>query len=573
MPDWVWRLADLHSEVLAPELGAWPQPLRQLLYNRGLCTAEQVELFLHPESGRPNDPFLLRGMALAVERIQEAVLGGELIGVYGDFDVDGLTAAALLVEVLGSPFLGGQVIPYLPHRVREGYGLNPEAIRRLAGMGVKLLITADCGIGGDREIQLANDLGMQVLVTDHHRVSGSLPPALAVLNPKQADCPYPFKELAGVGVAFKLAEALLAKLWGLEEARRRLEPELDLVALGTVADLAPLIGENRVLVRLGLEQLNRHRRLGLRSLISVAGLDGRSIDSELIAYSLAPRLNAAGRMGDARLSLDLLTSRSESEAVQWAMDLEVMNRERQAATYSAVSSARDELGRLPDLPPAIVLAGDYPAGVVGLVANKLAEEFHRPAFVIERGEFESRGSGRGIVGFDIVRALAESSDLLIRFGGHQQAGGFAFPTSAIDAVRARLEASSLRQLGEVAPERELLLEASLRPGEVGPSVYQQLSTLEPYGVGNPRPLFLASRLQVRDARVVGSNHLKLWVADEGGTSSAIGFGMGTEKYDFARSGARVDCAFTISRNERNGTVGYEMVLKDLRPSAARARAR
>ncbi len=572
MPEWVWRIAEPIVDGLAPDLGGWAHPLRQLLYNRGLRTSEEVEQFLYPEVVGLHDPFLMRGMDSAVERIYLALRHEELIGIYGDFDVDGLTSTALLMEVLESPSLQGHVVSYLPHRIKEGYGLNPDAVRRLAERGVRLLITADCGIGADREVALAAELGMDVIVTDHHQISEGVPPAFAVVNPRQEGCRYPYLELAGVGVAFKLAEGLLSKVWGLEEARRRLEPQLDLVALGTVADLAPLRDENRLLVKLGLQQLNQSNRLGLQALISVAGITGRVIDTDVIAYGLAPRLNAAGRMGDARLSLELLTCRSETEAALMAAQLETANRERQMATTAAINGARDELGRLMELPPAIVLTGDYPAGIMGLVANRLAEEFQRPAFVIERGQTESRGSGRGVAGFDVVRALAQTSDLLSRFGGHAQAGGFALPTSRIDLVKARLEASAQEQLRAVSPQRELLLETNLRLGEVGPTVYQGLTLLEPYGTGNHRPLFLTSRVQVRDARVVGTNHLKLWLVDETGTSSAIGFGMGTKKYDFARPGARVDCAYTVSRNERNGTIGYEMVLKDLRPSAPRHRA-
>lgn len=571
MPEWAWRIAAPIDDGAAPDLEVWPQPLRQLLYNRGLRTEEEVERFLNPERVGMHDPFQMRGMEAAVERIYRSLREEELIGVYGDFDVDGLTAAALLAEVLESPYLQGHVATYLPHRVKEGYGLNPEAIRRLAERGVRLLITADCGVGADEEVGLASRLGMDVIVTDHHRVDGRVPPALAVLNPRQESCPYPFKELAGVGVAFKLAEALLARVWDLEEARRRLEPQLDLVGLGTVADLAPLVGENRLMVKLGLQQINRGDRVGLRALASSAGFSGRAVEVDGIAYGLAPRLNAAGRMGDARLSLELLTDRSEQEAGRRAGELEAANRERQAATAAALNRAREELGRLPELPPALVLVGDYPAGIVGLVAGKLAEEFHRPAFVIELGQTESRGSGRGVAGFDVVQALVGCSDLLIRFGGHAQAGGFALDTSLIPALKARLESAAREQMGEIAPQPELALEASLRLGEIGPALYQALAILEPYGCGNPRPLFYSRQLQVRDARVVGTNHLKLWLADGSGTSPAIGFGMGTEKHAFARPGARVDGAYTIARNERNGTVGYEMVLKDLRPSTPGSR--
>ena len=573
MGEWVWRIADRVEDDLAEELSGWPEPLRQLLYNRGLRTAQEVEEFLYPERVGLHDPFLMKGMARAVDRILDAVADGELIAVYGDFDVDGLTAVALLGEVLGPNRLGGRVVSYLPHRAREGYGLNQEAIRRLADAGVALLITADCGIGAEKEIALANELGMDVIVTDHHRVTDGLPPALVVLNPRQEECFYPFADLAGVGVAFKLAEALLSRVRGLDEARRELESEVDLVALGTVADLAPLLGENRLLVRMGLRRLGSGTRPGLRALIAGAGLGSRPLDADMISFWIAPRLNAAGRMGDARLSLDLLTCESEAEAAEMAARLEEANRGRQAATAAAINGAREELSRLPELPPAIVLAGDYPAGVVGLVANKLAEEYQRPAFVIERGELESRGSGRGVAGFDVMLALADSADLLTRFGGHSQAGGFALPTSRIDEVKARLQLSAVRQLAEFRAERELFLEAALRLSDIGPALYNGLALLEPFGMGNPRPLFFSRRTLIRDARVVGGTHLKLWLADESGSSPAIGFGMGTERFHFARPGARVDCAYHISRNERNGTIGFELVLKDLRPSPPQGRSR
>lgn len=570
MPSRKWRMVPPVERDAAPELEGWPSPLRQLLYNRGLHTMEQVERFIYPGSTDMGDPFLLRGMDAAVERIYRALRGDELIGIYGDFDADGLTAAALLAEVLESPSLQGRVTTYLPHRVREGYGLNQEAVRSLAARGVRLLITVDCGMGNEAEVRLAAGLGMDVIVTDHHLVAAGVPTAVAVLNPHQEGCAYPFKELAGVGVAYKLAEALLAKVWDLEEARRRLSPQMDLVALGTVADLAPLVGENRLMVRLGLQQINRGDRVGLRALAFTAGYSTRGIDAEGIGYVLAPRLNAAGRMGDARTSLELLTTRSEEEALRLAAELEVANRERQAATAAALEAAREELSGIRELPPAIVLAGEFPAGVVGLVAGKLAEEFNRPSFVVELGEDVCRGSGRGCPGFDVVRALSAASDLLVRFGGHAQAGGFTVAASQLGPLRQRLESAAEEQLVEVGAPAELLLEASLRAREVGPALYEQLALLEPFGMGNERPLFYTSRLLVRDARVVGARHLKLWLADDSGTSAAIGFGMGVKEYEFARPGVFVDCAYTLGRNEYAGTIGYEMVLKDVRRSSPRS---
>jgi single-stranded-DNA-specific exonuclease len=564
MPDWVWRLAQPLIDGAAPELNEWPQPLRQLLFNRGFRTRDEVEAFLYPERAGLHDPYRLMGMEVAVERIYQALRNEELIAIYGDFDVDGLTAVALLSEVLESPYLEGRVVGHLPHRAREGYGLRMEAIQALAEKGARLLITVDCGIGADQQIRYANSLGMDVVVTDHHLISDGIPPALAVLNARQEGCSYPFKELSGVGIAYKLAEALLAKLWGLETARERLVPQLDLVALGLVADVSSLTGENRLLVKMGLEQINRRERAGLRALARIAGCGDRVLDSESISYSLAPRLNAAGRMGDARLSLELLRAASDAEAERMAMKLEEANRWRQSATASALSAAREELLQLPKLPPALMLVGDYPAGIVGLVAGRLAEEFSRPAFVIELGESESRGSGRGGHGFDVVQALCSASDLLARYGGHAQAGGFAVKTSKLDLLRERLEAAAVDQMGAVAPRPELILDAPLHLSDLGPDLYRCLTLLEPYGADNRRPIFCSQRVVVRDARIVGNGHLKLWLSDQTATCSAIGFGMGNGDKGFARQGATVDCAYTVSRNDRNGTVGYEMVLKDLR---------
>ncbi|MGI5835393.1 MAG: single-stranded-DNA-specific exonuclease RecJ [Chloroflexota bacterium] len=560
-----WRVAEPTPEAVDAELGQWPQPLRQLLFNRGILSAEEAEHFFYPERSEMHDPFLLKGMDAAVNRVFRALREEQLIAVYGDFDVDGLTAAALLIEVLQAPGLQGRVVPYLPHRAREGYGLNLEAVRQLAQKGVGLLITVDCGVGADKEIKLAETLGIDVIVTDHHQISNGLPPALAVINPRQEGCSYPFKELAGVGVAYKLAEALLSHLWGIQQARTKLKSSLDLVALGTVGDLALLLGENRLLVKLGLAEINRGERLGLRTLASAAGIRDRTIGTDSISYVLAPRLNAAGRMGDARLGLDLLLCRSEEESTRLASLLETANRDRQVATATALNTAREALSREAELPPAIVLVGDYPSGIVGLVANRLVEELHRPAFVIEAGEGECRGSGRGVPGFNVIQTLAEASDLLVRFGGHSQAAGFAVEVSHLDALRSHLECAAGR-LDKAAAPPDILIEGKLKARDFRPGLFDLLALLEPYGVGNQRPIFCSQGLQVRDVRVVGSGHLRMTLLDETGTVGAIGFGMASEEYSFARPGARIDCAYTVARNERGGTFAYEMVLKDMRLS-------
>lgn len=567
MPEWVWRVAEPLPERFLTELGEWPSPLRQLLYNRGLRSRTEVQEFLDPDRSAMHDPFMLMGMDIAVDRIYRALREQELIAVYGDFDVDGLTAAALLVDVLRGPSLQGNVTSYLPHRSREGYGLNNDAIRSLAERGTRLLITVDCGIGADSQIAYATALGLDVIVTDHHQISQGVPPALAVLNARQDGCGYPFKELSGVGMAYKLAEALFSRIWGLEAGRERLKPYMDLVALGVIADVAPLIGENRFLVKEGLRQIALGNRIGLKALLKSAGWGDRQVDADAVSYVIAPRLNAAGRMGDARASFDLLLCESAVEAARTAQHLEETNRSRQTATAQALAAARQDIQSLPQLPPAIVVAGDYPAGIVGLVAAKLADDYRRPAFVVEIGDDGCRGSGRGVAGFDVVSALAACSDLLTRFGGHSQAGGFALATADLEAFRERIEAVACEQIGSQGASRELRLDGELLLSDVGPTLHRQLLLLEPHGAGNSRPVFCSRGLRVRDYRTVGNGHLKLWLFDQSASCSAIGFGMGNGSKPFVQTGASIDCAYTISRDERNGMVSYELNLKDLRPSS------
>lgn len=568
MSEWVWRTAESLVAGENPDLDLLPVPLGQLLLNRGIKSRPEIDEFLEPASAAPNDPFLLKDMDRAVERIYRALRAEEMIAVYGDFDADGLTAAALLYDVLRSPYLQGHVTWYLPHRTREGYGLNTDAIWSLSEAGASLLITVDCGIGADAQVRYAATLGMDVIVTDHHLISGGVPPAYAVLNARQDGCAYPFKELSGVGMAYKLAEALLSKLWDASEARSRLVPYLDLVALGIIADVAPLTGENRALVAAGLRGIADGGRPGLRALLRSAGWNDRPIDSDCVSYVIAPRLNAAGRMGDASTSLKLLLAETDEEAQALAAVLEEANRSRQAATSAALTAARLDVASRKEIPPAIVIAGEYPAGILGLVAGRLAEEFLRPVFVVELGECESRGSGRGVPGFDVVAALFSCSDMLTRFGGHAQAGGFSFKTSDLAAITERLERSASAQIGSGRLSRELMIEGTLRLGDVGHALYRNLTRLEPHGAGNSRPLFCSRDLFVRDSRTVGNGHLKLWLADESGTTPAIGFGLANACRQFSGAGMRVDCAYTIARDERGANGGYELVLKDLIPSAA-----
>jgi len=446
-----WQIA---PPAPADHLTRFPQlsPLIvQLLYNRGITAPEDVKGFL-ASAGPGDNPFRLKGMNEAVTRLRQAIRRGEPVAVYGDFDADGVTATALLVETLSA--LGARVEPYIPHRVDEGYGLNTGALRQLASQGIKVVVTVDCGIRSIKEVNYGRKLGLDLIVTDHHSVGEEAPPALAVINPKQPDCPYPFQDLAGVGVAFKLAQALLRANRRVPVAKGEVslneEDLLDLAALGTVADLAPLLGENRSLVKRGLERLNAAERLGVRAMIAQTGLKLGQIDAAAIGFILGPRLNAAGRIDDAATSYDLLTCRSPDEAANLAQELEELNRRRQRLTAEALERATEQVLVAGEGEKLLFAAGeDFLAGIVGLVAGRLTEEFYRPAVVVELGAEESRGSARSIPEFNITAALDQCSDLLVKYGGHAAAAGFTVANDNLKRVREHLKELAAEQLDGV----------------------------------------------------------------------------------------------------------------------------
>ena len=557
----------------APEnhLARFPQisPLIvQLLYNRGITTPRDVKDFL-AVADFDDTPFRLNGMNQAVTRLRQAIRQGELVAIYGDFDADGVTATALLVDVLSA--LGARVKPYIPHRVDEGYGLNTEALRQLASEGVGVVVTVDCGIRAIAEVNHGNKLGLDFIVTDHHSVGEEVPPALAVINPKQPDCRYPFKHLAGVGVAFKLAQALLRVNSRVPVAKGEVsvneEDLLDLAALGTVADLAPLLGENRSLVRRGLERLNAAERVGVRAMIAQAGLKLGQIDAATIGFVLGPRLNAAGRIDDAAKSYDLLTCRSPEEAADLAQELEQLNRDRQRLTAETLERAKEQVLMVGESEKLLFAAGkDFLSGIVGLVAGRLTEEFYRPCLVVELGAEESRGSARSIPEFNITAALDQCSDLLVRYGGHAAAAGFTVANDNLEALRERLKELAAEQLEGVELTPTLLIDAEVELSEVDWATQALLTQLEPCGYANPAPLLLSRRAIVRGARAVGTdgNHLKLTLSDGRGIKDAIAFHQG--RWAGKLSGY-IDVVYSLEINEWNGRKRLQLNVKDLRPSA------
>ncbi|CAG0960929.1 Single-stranded-DNA-specific exonuclease RecJ [Anaerolineales bacterium] len=567
-----WNIPPLISPEADSALSKFPPILRQILFNRGHATDAEARAFLNAKPDFNTDPFQMTGMHQAIDRIQAAIQNHEPIAIYGDYDVDGVTSTALLVETLS--YFDADVRGYIPNRFDEGYGLNNEAMDKLKADGVKLIVTVDCGIRSPNEAAYAKSLGLDLIISDHHHpAEGDLPPAFAVINPKQPGDIYPDKDLAGVGIAYKIAEALL------DDGERntnnsqpstvngqRLYSLLDLVALGTVADLAPLTGENRILVRKGLRQMKQTQRQGLFSLAAVSDISLAKVNAGTIGFSLGPRLNAAGRLKEALAAYELLITKDPLRAGELAQLLNIQNRERQAITREMQAQA--EAIALADDPKAWLLFAaheDFNSGVIGLAASRLTDTYYRPAIVASKGEEETRGSCRSIPEFHITDALDQCADLLVRHGGHAAAAGFTVRNENLPELVARLKSIAEEKLSksELKPTVTADMEVSLV--DVRPELFEKcLRFLEPTGYGNPNAVFVARNVKVKNARAIGADakHLKLALEDEAGyTHDAIGFRFGEWQRKML---PRVDILFTYEVNEYNGRVGYQLNLKDIR---------
>ena len=560
-----WVLRDPAPADFITSLRGAPPVVATLLYQRGLRDPRSVDAFLSPDyrSGL-HDPFAMQGMDAAARRVAAAIAEGQPIAVYGDFDTDGVTAVTLLVQAITA--MGGEIRPYIPHRLNEGYGLNVEAIDRLAAEGVRLLITVDCGISNVSEVAHAQSSGIDVIVTDHHTPPPVLPAALAVVNPKQPGCEYPFKQLVGVGIAYKLVQAL-ARLGVKMPLRGR--DLLDVVALGTVTDMGPLNGENRVLVKAGLESINATQRPGLKALIVAAGLVQGKVTSTDISFMLGPRLNAAGRIDDAILAYKLLLADDFTAAQVLAEDLNRANRQRQELTKETQRVAREHIAELGKQSNRIVILDgeNYPAGLVGLVAAKLVDELGRPVLMIERGSETSRGSARSVPGFSIIDALSSCEDLLVRYGGHSAAAGFTVDNDRLPELEARLLAYAEQHLPDDLLSPALDIDAQLPLGALSWELMEQLNTLEPFGQANPQPVLTSSRVRVAGAwpRGAEGQHLKLRLDDGmgGPTYEAIAFRLGHLAEHFARP-RYIDIAYVLEANEWNGSRTLQLNVKDFR---------
>jgi single-stranded-DNA-specific exonuclease len=538
--------------------GGWPDIIARLMAMRGITETDTARAFLSPPTDAP-DPYALPALNVAIDRLLRAVEQRETVAIFGDFDVDGVTSAAQLSQAIAA--LGGVPLPYIPDRFSEGYGLNIGAIDRLRHDGATLLVTADCGTSSVDEVAHARAAGMDVIILDHHTVPPVLPDATALVNPKLPDArPGGLAELATAGLAFHVASALHAAAGRPFDAAAY----IDVAALGTVCDMAPLADENRRLMRAGLPALAGTRRPGLRALMDVARVDAPHVTAEDIGYRLGPRLNAAGRISHARIALELLMTDDEERGRELALQLEELNRERQGRTAEAVTLAEHMMGDAE--PPPLIMIGhpDFSSGIVGLIASKLVSLYGRPAVAYELGEVHSRASCRSIPEFHITDALRANADMFVRFGGHRAAAGFTAETSRLDEIRERLIDAASRELAgrELAPVLEIdcnLPLRSLRGEEI-----RWLAKLAPFGVGNPAPMFLARDVVVDETRWVGNGdkHRRLRLRDGRVAWTALAFDMGEIAI---AEGDRIDVVYTIETGAPDAPV--ELRVEDMRPAS------
>jgi len=535
--------------------------VQQILKRRGYDTTEALERFLHPSYDRDlHDPFLLTDMKKAVARITKAIKGAEPVAIYGDYDIDGLTATSMMLDFLGG--LGANVIGYIPDRFEEGYGINQAALAKLQKQGITLVISVDCGITSAEEAAWAKQHGLDLIITDHHAVPEQIPQAIAVINPKRPEDKYPFKDLAGVGVAFKLVQALQQHLG--QPASGQEKWLLDLVALGTVCDVVTLVGENRVLVTYGLRVLAQTRRVGLMALAGVAGLNLANVASYHLGFILGPRLNAAGRLETATEALRLLTTSDVVEASIAAAHLEVLNQERRDQQAVILEQAILQAEHYEDDPVLVLASPDWAQGVVGIVASKLMERYHKPTLLLQILGQTSKGSGRSVASFNLVENLRALDGIFTKVGGHHFAAGFTLESDKIDQLRNQLNARANSQalVQDISHTADLELDDFT---VLTLEVISQLEQLEPFGNGNPKPIMTTVKSKVVKSGTVGADgrHLKLVLADKfGQTITALGFGLADQHPNLA-IGQEIDAWFQLVKNDFSGYPKAELILTAL----------
>ena len=538
-----------------------PNIIARLLFLRGVTDPESAQRFLNPSLNQLHDPFLLAGMKPAVARLRRALEQGEKILIYGDYDVDGTMAVVILLAALRG--LGGQVETFIPHRLSDGYGMRAAVIEEAAARGFRVVISVDTGIREHQALARARELGLDCIITDHHLPDGHLPPASAILNPHRPECGYPEKVLAGVGVAFKLAQALL----GERLSGRLLQSYLKVVAIGTIADVVPLVGENRAIVRFGLEGLRQPAQAGLQALLEVSGLVGRRISAGDVSFRIAPRLNAAGRMENARDVIDLFMCSDPQKSRDIAGRLEKLNRERQRVEEGMLREIEAILDRQPEKRErySLVLAGEgWHRGVTGIVAQRVAERYHRPTLVIGVEDGSGVGSGRSIRSLHLLDALGTVQDLFERFGGHAMAAGFALPAARIAELETRFEQHARAVLKPHDLDPVLRVDAEVNAAEIDWTLFEAIERLAPFGCGNPTPVLAARNLRLlMTPRILQDKHLKLRVACGPRAFDALGWGM-AERGATIAPGQSIDLAFTLDENVFQDVRRLQLVVSEIR---------
>ena len=537
-----------------------PPPLVPVLLSRGIDTVEKLRLFLRPPHNLPYDPLRLLDMDLAVQRLYRAVERKETVAVFGDFDVDGVTGTAIIVEGLRA--FGVPVLPYLPHRVDEGHGLSHAAVEQLSKDGVSLIVTVDCGVTSVDEVLRARQLGTEVIITDHHTPGSLLPEAAAIINPRVAGSSYPYLHLSGAGLAFKLIQGL-CQFYGQPWSSSLLE----LAAMGTLADLVPLTDENRYLVREGLARLAETKRPGLLALYRNGRIEPKSINAETVAFQIAPRLNSAGRMGHAGDSLSLLTTESEVEAEALATKLEALNLERRALSEQSYQAAVEHLSKVETL-PAILIVDDpcFTPGIAGLVAGRLLDTYHRPAIALAAGDGDKlTASARSLPEFNMVEALTQCEDLFERYGGHAQAAGFTLRSCNLVPLVERMTALAEAALDGEDLKVVLAVDAEVQLPDLNADVLAWLADLEPWGVGNPAPIFLSRAVHVMEARYMGNQgqHLRLRVRQGNSEWTALAFNLGGK---WVQDTPLLDLVYTLSKDSWRGEERHVLHVADFQAS-------
>jgi len=545
-----------------------PEVIVRLLAGRGIEKPDEIREFLEPyyEKGT-HSPFLFSDMEKVIKRIEKARDNKEKVVIFGDYDADGVTASVILRETLAE--IGIKVDVYIPDKKTEGYGLNPTAIDKFSKDGVNLIITVDCGITGIKETKQANNLGIDVIITDHHHVPEEVPDALAIINPRTKNSGYPFLELAGVGVAFKVAQAIFERF--LPEKKDHTRWMLDLVAIGTVADCVPLVGENRIFVKYGLIVLSKTKRTGLQQLFSVARLnidENNMPSTRNIGFHIAPRINAAGRINHANLAYDLLIENDIAKARAYALDLEGNNSNRQKITETVANEVKILAENIfKDKKLVFAVGENFPIGVVGLVAGKVAQQFNKPTAVLQKGETESKGSFRSIPQVNIIEAIEKCKDLLIKFGGHSQAAGISVKNAKLEKFYEKLNSQIEKELEGKDISPQLWIDAEVSSSDVNWELAENLEKMKPFGEGNQEPVFAMDNLSVRNIRMIGNGekHLKLSLVskDTGEIFEAVGFNIAKD-FSHIKNDDVVSVAFNLQKDEWNGNRRIQLLLVDIK---------